>query len=133
MFIRKLKMKPVIAVPKGSILPANLPVPIIETGTFIEKLVANSAEKLAIVMLSTEELICLVEKPHLFGIDVVALVGVPGGRYDAIWSTYIAPLRRLSLETLDAEVRKILEAIPDEPIMARPSRIDESEENGTFE
>lgn len=107
-------MKPIIAVPRGSILPANLEVPLISEGTFIEKLVENSKHKIAIAALTTEELIALVEKPHLFGVDVVALVGAPGGRYDAVWSSYIAPLRRLSLETLGSEVRRILDASPDD-------------------
>lgn len=101
-------MKPVIAVPRGTILPGTLEVPVITDGTFIEKLVENSKHPIAIMALTTEELIALVEKPHLFGVDVVALVGAPGGRYDAVWSSYIAPLRRLSLETLDAEIKKIL-------------------------
>lgn len=110
MFTRRINVKPVIAVPVGSILPENLEVPVIKEGSFLEKLVANAQEKIAIVVLSTEELIALVEKPHLFGTDVVALVGVPGGRYDAVWSSYVAPLRRLSLDTLGAEVRRILDA-----------------------
>jgi len=108
-FQRRINVKPVIAVPQGSILPENLEIPIISEGTFIEKLVANAAEKIAVMVLSTEELIALVEKPHLFGVDVLALVGVPGGRYDAVWSTYIAPLKRVSLETLESELRKIVE------------------------
>lgn len=109
MFARRAQVKPVIAVPVGAILPDNLGVPVITEGTFLEKLAANSAEKIAIVALTTEELIALVEKPHLFGTDVVALVGAPGGRYDAVWSSYIAPLRRISLETLNGEIKKILE------------------------
>lgn len=114
MFIRRINVKPVIAVPRGSILPATLEVPVIQEGTFLEKMVANMDQKIAVVMLTTEELIVLVERPHLFGIDVIALVGVPGGRYDAVWSNYIAPLRRVSLETLDAEVKKILAATADQ-------------------
>lgn len=135
---RRIKMKPVIAVPKGSILPSTIEIPIIEQGTFIEKLVANAESKIAIVVLTTEELIALVEKPHLFGVDVIALVGVPGGRYDAVWSSYVAPLRRLSLETLDSEVKKILaadttaldakiEATPDLHKDALSTRTDEDE------
>lgn len=111
--IRRIKVKPVIAVPKGSILPADIECPLILEGTFLEKMWANAAERVAIVMLSTEELIVLVEKPHLFGIDVIALVGVPGGRYDAVWSSYIAPLQRVSLDTLHGELQKILKATED--------------------
>lgn len=135
-------MKPVIAVPKGSILPANLEVPVISEGTFLEKMFANLEHRIAIVVLSTEELIVLVEKPHLFGIDVVALIGVPGGRYDAVWSSYVAPLKRISLDTMSSEVKKILEAteadatkaahvprVPDLPTELRAS----TEEEGTFE
>lgn len=113
-FIRRVNVKPVIAVPKGSILPATLEVPVIAEGTFLEKMFANLEPRIAVVVLTTEELIVLVEKPHLFGIDVIALVGVPGGRYDAIWSSYTAPLKRVSLETLEAEVRKILDT-PEPP------------------
>lgn len=108
-FNRRINVKPVIAVPRGSILPATLEVPIIAEGSFLEKMFANLEEKIAIVVLTTEELIVLVEKPHLFGIDVIALVGVPGGRYDAVWSSYVAPLKRMSLDTLSSEVKKILE------------------------
>lgn len=106
--IRRIHVKPVIAVPKGSILPADIECPVITEGTFLEKMWENLQHKVAILALSTEELIILVEKPHLFGIDVVALVGVPGGRYDAVWSSYIAPLRRVSLDTLSAELRTIM-------------------------
>lgn len=131
MLIRRVPMKPVIAVPKGAILPSTIEIPVITDGTFVEKLVANAEHRIAIVALSTEELIALVEKPHLFGVDVVALVGVPGGRYDAIWSSYIAPLRRLSLDTLDAEVKKIL-AQPEDPAAtkvppAAPATTDDDE------
>lgn len=101
----------------------------ISEGSFIEKLVANAEVELAVIVLSTEELITLVEKPHLFGTDVVALVGVPGGRYDAIWSSYIAPLRRVSLDTFDAEVKKLKEkerpAGP--PTEIKPTRTPRSE------
>lgn len=107
---RLVRMKPVIAVPKGSIVPVNIEVPVITDGTFIEKLVANTEHVIAIVMLTTEELIALVEKPHLFGVDVIALVGVPGGKYDAVWSSYTAPLRRVSLDTLDAEIKTVMAA-----------------------
>lgn len=103
-------MKPVIAVPRGSILPTDLDVPVITEGSFLEKMYENMQHKVALVVLTTEELIVLVEKPHLFGLDVIALVGVPGGRYDAVWSSYIAPLKRVSLDTLKGELRKILEA-----------------------
>lgn len=109
MFIRRsVKMKPVIAVPRGAIVPANIEVPFVNEGTFIEKLVANTEHVIAIVQLTTEELIALVEKPHLFGVDVIALVGVPGGKYDAVWSSYTAPLRRVSLDTLDAEIKAVM-------------------------
>lgn len=115
MFTRRTyKMKPIIAVPKGSIVPAGIDVPLISEGTFLEKLWANTEHQIAIMLLTTEELIALVEKPHLFGIDVIALVGVPGGRYDAIWSQYIAPLRRVSLDTLDAEVQSLRKSAADE-------------------
>lgn len=121
MFTRRMyKMKPVIAVPKGSIVPAGIDVPVIADGTFIEKLVANGEHQIAILMLTTEELIALVEKPHLFGIDVIALVGVPGGRYDAVWSQYIAPLRRVSLDTLDAEVQALRKLAVEEGQAAAP-------------
>lgn len=111
MFTRRIiKMKPIIAVPKGAIIPANIEVPIITEGTFIEKLVENAQHVIAIVQLTTEELIALVEKPHLFGVDVIALVGVPGGKYDAVWSSYTAPLRRVSLDTLDGEVKTVMAA-----------------------
>lgn len=106
-FIRRINVKPMIVAPQGSILPTNLGVPIISEGTFLEKIVANNSHDVAIALLTVEELIALVEKPHLFGIDVVALVGVPGGRYDAVWSSYVAPLRRVSLDTLPAELKKI--------------------------
>lgn len=106
--IRRVNVKPMIVVPTGAILPANLGIPVITEGSFLEKIVANNSEKVAIVSLTVEELIALVEKPHLFGIDVVALVGVPGGRYDAVWSSYVAPLRRVSLDTLQAEIKRIL-------------------------
>lgn len=120
MFTRRpLRMKPVLAVPKGAIIPANVEVPVITEGTFIEKLVENSNHVIAIVQLSTEELIALVEKPHLFGIDVIALVGVPGGKYDAVWSSYTAPLRRVSLDTLDAEVKAVMARASAEP--AKPA------------
>lgn len=109
-FTRRLNVKPVIAVPRGSILPTDLDVPVITEGTFLEKMYENMQHKVALVILTTEELIVLVEKPHLFGLDVIALVGVPGGRYDAVWSSYIAPLKRVSLDTLKGELRKILEA-----------------------
>jgi hypothetical protein len=109
MLTRRINVKPVIAVPKGSILPGTLEIPVITEGTFLEKMYANLDHRIAIVVLTTEELIVLVEKPHLFGIDVIALVGVPGGRYDAVWSSYVAPLKRISLDTLSAEVKKILE------------------------
>lgn len=111
-FNRRLNVKPVIAVPRGSILPTDLDVPAIMEGTFLEKMYENMQHKVALVVLTTEELIVLVEKPHLFGLDVIALVGVPGGRYDAVWSSYIAPLKRVSLDTLKGELRKILEAAP---------------------
>lgn len=101
-------MKPVIAVPRGAIVPADIEVPFINEGTFVEKLVANTEHVIAIVQLTTEELIALVEKPHLFGVDVIALVGVPGGKYDAVWSSYTAPLRRVSLDTLDAEIKAVM-------------------------
>lgn len=107
---RRINVKPLIAVPRGSILPADLETPVITEGSFLEKMFENTRHKIAITYLTTEELIALVEKPHLFGTDVIALVGVPGGRYDAVWSSYIAPLRRISLETLAGETRKILEA-----------------------
>lgn len=142
MLTRRINVKPVIAVPKGSILPANLEVPVIADGTFLEKMFANLEHRIAIVVLSTEELIVLVEKPHLFGIDVVALIGVPGGRYDAVWSSYVAPLKRISLDTMSAEVKRILEAtevdasksahtphVPDLPTELHTS----TEEEGTFE
>lgn len=122
MFIKRLNVKPMIVCPIGAILPANITIPVITEGTFLEKVHANMEHKIAIVILTTEELIALVEKPHLFGIDVIALVGVPGGRYDAIWSTYVAPLRRISLETLDAEV-KTIEAAADAPPEPRPRSI----------
>lgn len=112
---RFVKMKPVIAVPRGSIVPANIEVPVITEGTFVEKLVENGQHIISIVQLTTEELIVLVEKPHLFGVDVIALVGVPGGKYDAIWSSYTAPLRRVSLDTLDAEVKAVLAKAAAEP------------------
>lgn len=112
---RMIKMKPVIAVPRGAIVPANIEVPIITEGTFIEKLVENTQHVISIVQLTTEELIALVEKPHLFGVDVIALVGVPGGKYDAIWSSYTAPLRRVSLDTLDSEVKTVLAQAAAEP------------------
>lgn len=114
-------MKPVLAVPKGAIIPANVEVPVITEGTFIEKLVENSSHVIAIVQLSTEELVALVEKPHLFGIDVIALVGVPGGKYDAVWSSYTAPLRRVSLDTLDAEVKAVMARASAEP--TRPATV----------
>lgn len=117
-FNRRLNVKPVIAVPRGSILPTDLEIPIITEGSFLEKMYENMNHKIAIVVLTTEELIVLVEKPHLFGLDVVALVGVPGGRYDAVWSSYIAPLKRVSLDTLAGEVRKIVEAAPQESVVA---------------
>lgn len=116
MFIRRTTpMKPVIAVPKGAIVPSNIDVPLIEDGTFIDKLVENGQQQIAVISLTTEELIALVEKPHLFGLDVIALVGVPGGRYDAIWSSYIAPLRRVSLDTLDAEIQAIRKTAVNDP------------------
>lgn len=114
-FNRRLNVKPVIAVPRGAILPADLDVPIITEGSFLEKMYENMQHKVALVVLTTEELIVLVEKPHLFGLDVIALVGVPGGRYDAVWSSYIAPLKRVSLDTLKGELRKIVETAPDTP------------------
>jgi len=107
MLIKRLNVKPMIVAPLGSILPGNLTIPAITEGTFLEKIDANMQQDIAVTLLTTEELIALVEKPHLFGIDVIALVGVPGGRYDAVWSSYIAPLRRISLETLDSEVKKL--------------------------
>lgn len=116
---RFIKMKPIIAVPKGAIVPANIEVPVITEGTFIEKLVENASHIISIVQLSTEELIALVEKPHLFGVDVIALVGVPGGRYDAVWSSYTAPLRRVSLDTLDSEVKAVLAKAAAEPRLDR--------------
>lgn len=120
MLSRRINVKPVIAVPKGSILPADLDCPTITEGSFLEKLIQNMDQKVAIVELSTEELIALVEKPHLFGIDVVALVGVPGGRYDAVWASYIAPLRRVSLDTLSSEIKKIMAAgDPVDPVEAK--------------
>lgn len=112
-FNRRLNVKPVIAVPRGAILPADLDIPVITEGTFLEKMYENLEHRIAIVTLTTEELIVLVERPHLFGIDVVALVGVPGGRYDAVWSSYTAALKRVSLDTMTAEVRKILETTED--------------------
>lgn len=124
-------MKPVLAVPKSAIIPANVEVPVITEGTFIEKLVENSNHVIAIVQLSTEELIALVEKPHLFGIDVIALVGVPGGKYDAVWSSYTAPLRRVSLDTLDAEVKAVMaraSAEPTEPVAVTPTVPDAGDE-----
>lgn len=139
---RRINVKPVIAVPKGSILPATLEVPVISEGTFLEKMFANLEHRIAIVVLSTEELIVLVEKPHLFGIDVIALIGVPGGRYDAVWSSYVAPLKRISLDTISAEVKKILELTqPDESKTAHTPRVPDlpvelrssAEEEGTFE
>lgn len=108
MYIKRINVKPMIVAPRGAILPENLGIPIIIEGTFMEKVFANQQERIAVCLLTTEELIALVEKPHLFGIDVIALVGVPGGRYDAVWSSYTAPLRRVSIETLDSEVKKIL-------------------------
>lgn len=121
MFTRKrLNMKPIIAVPKGAIIPANVDVPVITEGSFVEKIVENANHVIAIVQLSTEELICLVEKPHLFGIDVIALVGVPGGKYDAVWSSYTAPLRRVSLDTLDAEVKAVMARASAEPTRHGP-------------
>lgn len=124
-------MKPVLAVPKSAIIPANVEVPVITEGTFIEKLVENSNHVIAIVQLSTEELIALVEKPHLFGIDVIALVGVPGGKYDAVWSSYTAPLRRVSLDTLDAEVKAVMaraSAEPTKPAVVTPTVPDAGDE-----
>lgn len=117
---RSLRMKPVLTVPKGAIIPAKVEVPVITEGTFIEKLVENSNHVIAIVQLSTEELIALVEKPHLFGLDVIALVGVPGGKYDAVWSSYTAPLRRVSLDTLDAEVKAVRARAIAEPTKPAP-------------
>lgn len=132
MFTRRpLRMKPVLAVPKGAIIPANVEVPVITEGTFIEKLVENSNHIIAIVQLSTEELIALVEKPHLFGIDVIALVGAPGGKYDAVWSSYTAPLRRVSLDTLDAEVKAVMaraSAEPTKPVTVTPTVPDAGDE-----
>lgn len=129
-------MKPVIAVPRGAIVPANIEVPFINEGTFVEKLVANTEHVIAIVQLTTEELIALVEKPHLFGVDVIALVGVPGGKYDAVWSSYTAPLRRVSLDTLDAEIKAVMakhSATPSEHAHKKvqpavPKRDDDDEE-----
>lgn len=140
-FNRRINVKPVIAVPRGSILPATLEVPIIAEGSFLEKMFANLEEKIAIVVLTTEELIVLVEKPHLFGIDVIALVGVPGGRYDAVWSSYVAPLKRMSLDTLSSEVKKILElSMADDTKAAHAPRLpgeatyaEESDAPETFE
>lgn len=122
MLIKRINVKPMIVCPMGSILPQNITAPVIAEGTFLEKITANNAEQIAIVLLTTEELIALVEKPHLFGIDVIALVGVPGGRYDAVWSTYVAPLRRVSLETLDAEIQKIRQDA-DRPAGPKPRSI----------
>jgi len=108
MFTRRKQVKPVIAVPVGAVMPADLPVPYITDGSFLEKLSQNTEHPITIVQLTVEELIALVEKPHLFGIDVIGLVGVPGGRYDAVWSSYIAPLKRVSLDTLKGELTKLL-------------------------
>lgn len=135
-------MKPVIAVPVGAILPVDLSVPTIVEGSFLEKMFANMQEKVAVMVLTTEELIALVEKPHLFGTDVIALVGVPGGRYDAVWSSYVAPLKRLSLETFEGEVAKILanaeavnDALDKSPHAMRLPTSDDAglKEEGTFE
>lgn len=112
MFIRKQPMKPVIAVPTQAILPEDLPIPVIREGSFLDKLIENREHSVAIMMLTVEELIALVSKPQLFGLDVIALVGVPGGRYDAVWSSYIAALRRVSLDTLEAEVSRIEKEAP---------------------
>lgn len=123
MLIRRINVRPMIVVPSGVILPTNLNVPFINEGSFLEKVQASMEERVAITQLTTEELIALVEKPHLFGIDVIALVGVPGGRYDAVWSSYTAPLRRVSLETLEGEVKKILATdAPTEPPPPLPKR-----------
>lgn len=131
---RFIKMKPIIAVPRGAIVPANIEVPLITEGTFIEKLVQNTEHIIAIAQLTTEELIALVEKPHLFGVDVIALVGVPGGKYDAVWSSYTAPLRRVSLDTLDGEIKTVMAqaaAEPRKPTKVSPHIPDDSDSNDT--
>lgn len=122
MFIKRINVKPMIVCPVGSILPENLTIPKVDQGTFLEKVQASMDHPICVTLLTTEELIALVEKPHLFGIDAIALIGVPGGRYDAVWSSYVAPLRRVSLETLDAEVKKI-QAANDAPPVPRPRSI----------
>lgn len=126
MFIKRINVKPMIVCPMGSILPESLPIPKIAEGTFLEKIHASLEQEICVTMLTTEELIALVEKPHLFGIDAIALIGAPGGRYDAIWSSYVAPLRRVSLDTLDAEVKKILEHTAKEHAQPRPRSIVDS-------
>lgn len=106
-----MDLKPVIAVPVDALVPADIGIPFINEGSFLEKLNANNAEDVSILGLTVEELIALVEKPHLFGTDVIALTGLPGARYDAVWSSYIAPLRRLTLESFKPELKKIMDAL----------------------
>lgn len=117
-----MELKPVIAVPADALVPADIGIPFIHEGTFLEKLNANNAAPVAILGLTVEELIALVEKPHLFGTDVIALTGLPGARYDAVWSSYIAPLRRLTLESFGPELKKIMDALtPNKPEMSATS------------
>lgn len=133
--------KPLIAVPEGSILPTDLPVTVIPAEhTFIEKLVLCDEADIAVAVLELEELVALVEKPHLFGLDVIGLIGVPGGKYDAVWGMYMTPLRRVTLDTLRGEVEKILAAehkgkdkIPDRepPLRTLPKEVpDDGDDDG---
>lgn len=113
-------MRPIFVMPSGSILPDNIGLQLVDDGPFLSKLWQASELDMPAMRLTSEELVALVEKPHLFGLDLISIAAIPGGRYDVVWSTYTAALRRVTLDTLAGELEQIKKQLADRPLETEP-------------
>lgn len=94
-----------VIIPEGASLPEDLIHLFVDAPDVIQKISAGM-DKQVIVSVNTRELQMLVEYRDLFDADPIAIIGMQGAMYNTVWNTYVATMKRTTIDAFRASLRE---------------------------
>lgn len=112
-----------VIIPEGASLPEDLNHLFVDAPDVIQKISAGM-DKQIIVSVNTRELQMLVEYRDLFDAEPIAIIGMQGAMYNTVWNTYVATMKRTTIDAFRAGLRESNDVLSQEgaDAVTRPDR-----------